>query len=178
MSRQKRITVRQKISFAVSWIRHPAFLILFIAFLGVFTFALGLALPCGRYSNPVHGHCTNGRGFFSPLSFFWIGAAIAFILSLFLISRELNEGKWSNKQFVKGIFETISKRPKWRKRWYPLAFIAVYCPLAALTFLMDRDSGLRWYNYFGQYALVLPLLASLPASWLLTKIRRVSRMRR
>lgn len=172
---RKKTSFSTRLKYIASWIRNPSFLLAFITFLGLFTLTLSLAFPCGKFDHPINGICGDRDAFTSPLLSLGLGIIIASIFAFLLALQSPSDGNWSIRGFVKDCINTATKRPKWRKRWYPVAFVAIYVPLAILNYLWHIDGGLRWYNYVGQYVLLLPLVVSTPASWMLTVARRLLR---
>ena len=141
-------------------------------FILFFTLALGLSFPCGKHSFAFQGSCSSGNTFTRPTTLLVIGITITLPLLLIETLRTPHDGKWSNRQFAKSVLDQIRRWPKWRRKWYPVAFSVVYFPLALINHFLERQSGLYWYHSASRYILFLPFLSSLPAYWLLTKVRQ------
>lgn len=154
---------------AVTWVKHPIWPVGFVMMTGVFCLTLTLSFPCGRYSHPLSaGVCDSGNSFTSPLEGFLIGVAAGVIVAV-LVGMSVPYGSSDTKKLL-----TLGngRQPKWRKRWYVPAFLAVYIPLAVAHYIWLGDTGLYWYNYVGRYGILLPLISATLASGLLTTVRR------
>ncbi len=164
--------------YAASWLRRPGFLIALLAFLGLFGLFLWFVNPCGKHDYPVGGICASGGQLHSPLDSFLVGVLVALLFVPFIIFNDPNDSHINMIDIIKSIRNTANKRPKWRKRWYPVTFVVCYTPLAAATYVLNIGSGLPWYNLAGQYLFVVPFFTAMIASPLLTWVRKFLRDRK
>jgi membrane protease YdiL (CAAX protease family) len=173
MKRKKRISIKQRLSNIHSWIKAPGFILGLSLFFGIVVALTTFVNPCGRHDHPVNGACYNGEELGSPLMWLIMTFIGAFVLLLLVSSGSANDGKWSNIGAAKEMLSWISRKPKWWKKWYWPAFGVSYVIIALGNYLLNIGAGLPLVYTLGQYLLVVPLVSTLLASFILKQGRDV-----
>lgn len=145
---------------------------------GLFMLMLVFIDPClGRLTYPIDGRCSNGDSFANPLMTFVVGSICMLPIALIALSSTENDTSFElgKVTITQNVFRYFQRWPKWRKKWYPVFFVVVYGLIATFFYISDRNGGLRWYHYVGEFVIVGPFLASIfafsLASWARKKFK-------